>query len=361
MQIEARTRGDIAIRPAHWQRRLAPLADKLIGPLLARHGRNSSMLRATLQSNGKGAPGFHVQLQLNLPGRRTAVAEAEAPSLRAASTLAMRRLARETRRHFARLRHEDAWKRKARRERLQRIERSVATLEPAVRERVEHALQALHERLREVAGHELTLLRALGELPDQWPTVDDLVDETLAETRAAWQPGSDPDLLWPLLLKHLYQVIDRELDLSQQAARMASLDEPLPPDPEDQAEAMIEEEFFEYWQPDDETVLADVLAEDDAAEPVEEPAIAIDPAASAQALLADVVAALPRPWRRALLLARSEGLAADQIAAVLDSQPETVQAWIEQAEVFVQARFQDAGIEVPGIRERHWLDTLLAP
>lgn len=361
MQIHAQIRDDIELRPSEWAAHLRKLAARRIEPLLVRHGQSSARLRATLEKADGGADRYRVRLQLHLPGRRIAIAEAIAENIPAASTQAMQLLFRESRKHFARLRHEDAWKRKSRRERLDELKKAIAALPPATIEEAEGRLAGMRARLRELAAHELGWLRALGDLPEQWPSVDDVVDEAISNTKAVWKPGTDRDKVWRQLVKNLYRVIDREVALAREAAQMVSLDEALPPDAQEQAEAMVQEEFYEFWQPDDETVLADVLPED--TEPGDDESIAppLDLSTPAPVLLSDVIAVLPRPWRRALLLSQSEGFEADQIAEVLEAEPDHVRKWLVQAEQFISARFSDAGLTMEMVQGKRWLEIAGAP
>ena len=53
------------------------------------------------------------------------------------------------------------------------------------------------------------------------------------------------------LLKHLFAVLDHEVANSRQFGEFVSLDAPVEADAQDVAEAMVEEEVFEFYQPDD--------------------------------------------------------------------------------------------------------------
>lgn len=60
------------------------------------------------------------------------------------------------------------------------------------------------------------------------------------------------------LLKHLFAVLDNEVASSRQFGEFVSLDAPVEPDAQDVAEAMVEEEIFEFYQHDDTLKLADI-------------------------------------------------------------------------------------------------------
>ena len=121
---------------------------------------------------------------------------------------------------------------------------------------------------------------------------------------------------------------------------MVSLEEPVPLDPADQAENMVGEEFYEFWQPDELLRIEDVIA-GEAAE---------IPAASARddqkvgytlRLLKD----LPIAWRRALMLHELEDIAEEEMTSILGVDLPTVTARISQANHYIRARLTEAGFE----------------
>lgn len=357
MRYQIRYDGELHITQSGLEARLRRIAARRLDPLLARHGASDSTLYVTVARRKSGAPEYEIRLHLHLPGRRVAVAEAESDDLLVCATRAMDRLFREARAHFARLRREDAWRRKARRERLARLKQETAALPPATSEEAHGRLAGFAERLREIASHELACLRALGELPPGWPTVDDVVDEAIAETRSVFKPGTDAGTAWRQLLRNFYRVLDREVAAAREAAAAVSLDDPVPSDPEDQAEAMVQEEFHEFWQPDESLRMADVLP-DEGLEAPPEPVGAARAEDAAAGILAEAIRALPTQWRRALLLSESEQMTAADIGEVLGVDAEAAKAWVVHAREFVSARLDSAGVDLAVLRERQrWVET----
>lgn len=340
---------------AHWEAMLEPLLGKHLLPLLAKHGVADGVLHATLGKRKRGAPVFTVKLHMHLPGKKIVAVNAEAKDAQAATALAVERLERETLKHFEHLRHQDQYKRRARRARLEALRQQIAALPEEVSAEAQRGIEALIGRLENVAQRELAYLRAVGDLPSDYPTVRDVVDEAVASTKAAWQPGKDPQAVYRQLLKNLFKVIDREVEASRQFGEAVSLEAHVPKDAEDQAEAMVQEEFYEFHQPDEVLSVADVIP----AEAGEEAPLPEAAAEAEQAWVVDVIKDLPIAWRRALLLTELERLAPAEIAEVLEATENAVAAWLDQAIAFVHARVADAGLARPSLTPRETIARLL--
>jgi len=302
-----------------------------------------SLLDATIEP-GRG--GRVVTLRLHLPGKRVVAASGEGPDAAAATEQAAERLFRRTRRHLDHLRHRDSYRRRARRERLRALRAAVEAVPPEQRREARLVIDApMIARLEAVARRELAYLRAAGDLPQDYPTTADVVDEAIASATAAWRPGARADEAWVELLRALYSAIDREVEIGRRYGEALSLEAPVPAGPEEVPEAMVEEEFYEFYQPDEILTLADVLSD---SEPVEEPdEESLAERLGEQALVADVLKALPVAWRRALLLADDERLADEDIARILETPAPTARLWIERAGALLEARLRDAGIGGP--------------
>jgi hypothetical protein len=59
---------------------------------------------------------------------------------------------------------------------------------------------------------------------------------------------------------------------------------------------------------------------------------------------------MPRLWRRIFLLIRVDGLDASSVSEILliPSKEDTVQRWLMQAEAFIAAHVEDAGVSKDG-------------
>jgi DNA-directed RNA polymerase specialized sigma24 family protein len=342
MNIKLHYEGLTAQDAPAWAETLRALTNKHLTPLLAKHGVANGVLHVTLQKLKRGNKTYGVRLHMHLPGRKIVIAQGEGTTASGASEAAVNHLFREAKKHFEHLRGQRQYMRKARSERLQALKDKIAALPAPVVSQARQGVEGLLQRLESVARRELAYLRAVGDLPANYPSVRDVVDEAAVATQAAWRPASDSETAYRRLLKSLFQVIDREVAASRRYLEAVSLDAPMPADPRDAAESAVEEEIYEYYQPDDTLSLADVLPA-----PADEEESEASPALerlSAQALVVDVLKDLPVAWRRALLLVEIEALALESVAEVLDTHVQTVEGWIEQARRFVETRLQDAGL-----------------
>lgn len=330
--------------------RIEAIAAAEIDPLLGGRAAASSVLHVALARNRNAA--WVASMQMHLPGRKIVAMHGQGADPEAAVKDAARKIAREVKRHFAKLHAQEQFKRKARRERLRELKASVAALAEVERREAEDTLGALADRLRKLVERELAYLRAVGDLPAEYPTIDDVVDEALAATTVAWKPGRSSEQAWQALLRNAFRVIDQEIAASRQYGAAVSLDAPVPPDALDQAESMVEEAMYEYYQPDDVVTLADVLP-DESVDLIAMAGTEIERSAAeraeSRALAWQLLKDLPTGWRRAFLLAKVEGMGAASIAAVLEVEERIAAGWVEQARAYVAARLRDAGVDAQEI------------
>ncbi len=323
-------------------------AEKHLEPIMRGVGYAESELAVNLTKRKKGAQKFHVKLHMHVPPKKIVAAHARGDELRPALDEALDRLLREVQKHVSRVRHQEAYKRKARRARLRELKAKLAEMPAEIVTEAAGGIEKLLPRLEKAARRELTYLRSQGDLPPDYPTVQDVVDEVVAAVKSDWSEGADADAVYLKLLKAMHEVLDREVRNSRVFGEMESLELPPEPDAEDQAEAMVEEEFSEFWQPDELLKLEDVVENEESPEPeavleeVEEEA-----APEVQYTLV-VMRELPIQWRRALMLQAFEQLAAQQMAEVFGEEAATVSAWLDAANSFLDARMRDAGFDVSG-------------
>ena len=310
------------------------LAGERLVPLLEKYGAAGNVLQAAVERERDGEVVCRVHLPV--PGRKIVAAEGRGPSVLDAAAVALDRLFREARRHFDRLQARDRYRRKERRRRLHDLKATIAGLGEDTRREAEQVLWDLATRLRRVVRRELAYLRAAGDLPPAYPTVADVVDEAVAAVTAEWRAGRSSREAWSELLRHAFAIINREVAHGRVFGEAVPVDADLPPTPDDQAEAMVEEEFHEFYQPDDTVTLSDVLPGEAAWEEPDR--------AGTEAYAWDVLKDLPRDWRRCFLLAEVEGMAPAEIAAALGGDEATVREWLAQSRAFVSARLEEAGL-----------------
>ncbi len=338
--VAASSREGIASHVQGW-------VERHLGPVLAGFGYEGSVLSVVVKRYSRRARRYGVKLHLHLPRRKVLVARAESADLRQAIDTALDRLLREVDRHVDRLRRQGDYKRRTRRWRLRELKRRLAAMPEAVVTEASSEIDLLIERLERVARREVAFLRACGDLPPDYPQVEDVVAEAVAAVKADWHGGQAADDLLQRLLEALYDVIDREIEASRLYGEMVSLESVLPPDAQAQAEAMVEEEIHEYWQPDEVLHLQDVVADDAVMGEGE----GLDDTRLVYRL--QLMEALPEVWRRALMLREFEGLDTRVIARIFAVAESVVERWIGQADDFLEARLAQAGLaSTADVRDR---------
>lgn len=182
---------------------------------------------------------------------------------------------------------------------------------------------------------ELAYLQTRGDLAADDPSVDDIVDETLAracERFAERRPRLEP-LQW--LHQIALELLDVEVVRRQmEEGRCISLESRLPAQRHEPRED-DDELLFEYWQPDEVLRLEDVVPATDGTP--EDAVITRELSELVAALLAE----LPEPWRRAVTLCRIEAQPQAAAARVLGITEEELQHRLAHADAFLRARLGD--------------------
>ncbi len=322
--------------------------EKHLEPIMRGVGYAESELAVHVTKRKKGGQPYHVKLHMHVPPKKIVAAHARDNELRPAIDAALERLLREVRKHVSRVRHQEMYKRKARRQRLRELKTKLAEMPAEIVTEASGGIEKLLPRLEKAVRRELAYLRAEGDLPPDYPTVEDVIDEVVVAVKSDWSEGADADAVYLKLLKAMHEVLDREVRNSRVFGEMESLEGGPEPDAEDQAEAMVQEEFNEFWQPDELLKLEDVVEDEESPEPEE---VAEETEAEAEprrevALI--VMRDLPIQWRRALMLQEFDRLMAEQLAEIFGEEVGAVTAWLDAANHFLEARMREAGFDLEG-------------
>ncbi len=330
------------ISPASHER-IEQLIDQLTEKHLERHlahmQPDMAQLFAIVEKNRHHHDLYRVALRLHLP-RTVLVAREDGHELEAILREAFDDLERQVERHLARLRRDDAWRRRERRIELRRLKAALDEAGAPAGAGFADLVRAELGTLERFVRRELTYLQALGDLPSDYPTVEDIIDETLlrALRRRDRHDGGQPVALW--LRQIAVEVID-EAVATARANRPELLSLEGRP-PRDALAELSEAERLDYWQPDEVLHIEDLVPAPEGESPEEQVA--------RQQLLAQIyrrLAGLPTAWRRALMLHRIDGLPVEQVAAVLGSTPDRVQAWLAQADAWLRATLRQDGADIP--------------
>ncbi len=311
-----------------------------IVPRLTGIGAERSEIAAVIRKRGDGRDAYRIKLRMHVPPKTILVSESRAEEPETAIDGAVNALLGKVANHINRVRRQESYKRLTRRSRLENYRAHQETLPTGDVNDATALIDTLLPRLERAVKRELAFLQSQGALPPDYPTVQDVVGEVVAAVISDWKTGMDSHAAYLRMLKELHRVLDKEVQASRTFGEMVPLEEPAPLDPADQAENMVGEEFYEFWQPDELLRIEDVIA-GGAAE---------IPAASARddqkigytlRLLRD----LPIAWRRALMLHELEDIAEEEMTSILGIDLPTVAARISQADHYIRARLTEAGFE----------------
>lgn len=333
-----------------WRMSVEKAVEPALKPLIEKRSEDSVRLQIVLERAKKGSR-LTASGHMHLPGKKIVSVTASHNDLTPLAHMLAQALFRQAKKHFDRLSAQDQIKRKARRERLRELKARIDTQPASVVQQARGIIETLLPKVEAVAQRELAYLHAAGDLPRDYPTLHDVVDEAIVQAEVEWQSVPEEKAAYFGLLKHLFAVLDHEVANSRQFGEFVSLDAPVEADAQDVAEAMVEEEVFEFYQPDDTLRLADIIADSqhpDAATIAEQEEL-VD-RSSEFAFAFDLLKDMPRLWRRIFLLIRVDGLDASSVSEILliPGKEDTVQRWLIQAEAFIAAHLEEAGVSKDG-------------
>lgn len=300
----------------------------LIEKHLKRFNEDLPRLEVTV-SQTKGKTRIEASLRLQLPTGLIVAREhgfEVEPVLRKAFADLRKRLER----HLERLRHEPEYKRPARRKRLGALLPPARDAVEADRRKlyfdlIEDHLDTVYNRVR----RELTYLEANGDVPEGRLSTSALVDAAILRGLETFEQRGEfsvDDWLTRIALE--------TIRTAAKAARRsvpdeaASLDQP----PEEPAQEPTEsdQEMFEFYQPDDNPVLEDLLADGTGTDP-EQAAIEHE----TQLIVHRAIARLPDRWRQVVSLVDLDGLTVERAAQVLECDPQEVTSTLKKAHAFL--------------------------
>lgn len=325
---------------ARFEEWVRELADKHLEAHLTHLNDDMKQLFAVIEKN-RHHDFYRVSLRLHVP-RDVLLAREDDYDARLALRHAFEELERRVERYLRRLRRDDAWRRKGRRQQLERLKHEAGTATVAQRRAFGELVRPHLGALEAFVRRELTYLQALGDLVPDEPGVLDVVDETLA--RAAAQFTTRPTHLnlddW--LRRLAREVLDAQVAAARTAAgEMLSLEHR---PPRDTLAPPSDEEIFEFYQPDEVLRVEDLVPAPEGADPE----VAAE-RRELQTRLYRWLGVLPTAWRRALMLHVVDGLPVAAVAAILGASEAEVGDWIARADEFLRTHLVETGVVVaPG-------------
>src|SRR5579885_2750214 len=305
----------------------AELARELIAKEAARLARSlrhvpadAAVLSVSLDEGAERKP-VRARASLRLPSHTLATQE-EAERVDVAIRAVFGELERMLHRELLRLRGERAWLRRSEGARA-RIERALATRDRD-REAAQAALAKLAPFVPEAERHVRTELRMLAASGAVAPAVEDFAARPPEVSLRAWLVGLASAEL------------NRQLQaLAEEHATLIHLEEDVPETPAEEAVVTLGSEIYDFYQPDEDLRLEDVLPALDVAPPRAEEA----PEVTAQVL--EALAALPRSWRQAFLLRDVRGYDPAEVSWVTGADAAGVARRAEQAAAFLRERLAE--------------------
>lgn len=188
-----------------WQRALGNVIEHALKPLLDKHTKDSARLQIVLDRD-KIKRQFLASGYMHLPGKKIVSVTASHDELTPLAQMLAQSLFRQAKKHFDRLHAQDQIKRKARRERLRELKVRIAAKPASAAHEAEVTRMPLLSKLEAVARRELAYLRAVGDLPRDYPTLRDVVDEAIVRAKVEWQSVPGEKEAYTGLLKHLFAV-----------------------------------------------------------------------------------------------------------------------------------------------------------
>jgi len=326
------------------RRKLKQIMQKHLEPHVASFNASQLRLHATIE---KQKLGYRVVLRLHLPPKKVLVAKAEHESMSSAIIEAVDEIARQAKRHHAHISGRAQWKRKQRRQRMKGLQEEIATALPTEKQQdAEQVVTPLLPRIENYIRHELTYLRANGDLLPTYPTLTDIRDEALIQLKFRWDElESKDDMLYQELLKSVHSVLQHEVEQTRLHSKDESTEAFIPKDAMDQAEEMVGEESTEFYQPFEMLHIEDLIPDTHQTLP-EDITETAEVNNNAREACYQIMGNMPAKWRHIIVLVYQQGVSVDDIAQNVLSFPVVeAQRLLQQAESFMLDSLNERGYD----------------
>jgi RNA polymerase sigma factor (sigma-70 family) len=188
--------------------------------------------------------------------------------------------------------------------------------------------------------HELRYLEAVGDLAPGTVTPDDVVDAVLLHAHRQFVKHPPVERLRGWLVRLAREHLDSEVKrlASERRHTSAHIEDDVPETPPAEAVSTLGDEILDFYEPDEDLKLEDIIPDLDAQSPEEEAE------RSELRQCVDVaLAGLPREWRRALLLRYTEGLTGAALATALHRTPAETERILDNARAVLRQHLVESG------------------
>lgn len=196
-------------------------------------------------------------------------------------------------------------------------------------------------KLYEFVRTELDTARAAGDVMPREVTSEDIVDEVVLRAYQEFAKNPNPGNIRDTLMKLARERVKKEIgQLRAWHRQTVHTEEDIPETPPEEGVSTLGDEILDFYEPDEDLKLEDIIP--DLSIPTPEQVAEMN---ELRLCLSAALAAMPRQWRRALLLCHVEGLAGARLAkAVGKSEPET-QRLLEHARHYLREKLMESGCD----------------
>jgi ribosomal subunit interface protein len=319
--------------PGH---RLRELVEELIARL-DRHAPNSPadtiFLRLFVDENAARKL-YHVSLTCDVPGRMLAAQE-ERHDAEEAVREAFVEIERQLEKHKETLSHSYLYKGPARREGLRRQKAGAVPAEERERELFSTLAERHLKNLYNFVRREIAYYLATGDLPPGEITAEDVVDATLLQAFGEFVKDPARREIRSRMIGLAVERVDAEVKRSKAERAGAHIEEDIPETPPG-------DEIMDFYQPDEDQELEDIIPDMTAPTPEQ-----ILESRELQRYINSTLATLPRFWRRAFALHYVGGMPVAEVARMTRRAEPEVERHLEHAREYLRQRLLEAGFEAP--------------
>jgi ribosomal subunit interface protein len=289
---------------------------------------------------------YEVSITLDLPGKILAAKE-EQHDLKASIRAAFEEIGRQLKKYKASLRREH-WKRPARREEIRRLETQAASSEENKREVFFSLITPHLNRLNHFVRHLLSYSEAMGDLVPGDLAPQDVIDGALVRAYREFAKGRTiPDVkTW--LIRHAIDQLDAEVTrLTAERAGTVHIEEDVPETPPTQEVSTLGEEILDFYQPDEDLKLEDLVPDIEALTPEEEAE-----RKELRSLVRKALLEMPTEWRRTLLLHDLKGRSRAEVAKETGKAESEIDRIRQVAREYLRQKLTAAGYHFKENEER---------
>jgi RNA polymerase sigma factor (sigma-70 family) len=287
-----------------------------------------------------------ISLTLEAPGK-TLAANEETRDPQAGVRAAFSELERQMETYKDRLRGEHFWKRLVRRDALLR-KKKAAPAAPNGHEDFFALVRPHLEKLNDFVRHVLIFAESRGDLAPGELAPEDVVDATLLRAYDEFVKdharGSIRSWLIRLAMKQLKSEIQRS---KAERKRTISIENDVPETPPAQEVSTLGDEILDFYQPDEDLKVEDVVPDLEVPTPEKE-----TETAELRRCVKGALAAMPAGWRRALVLRYVQELRGPELAEILGMTESAADTIVENAREALRKELIAAGCALKGSGQR---------